>query len=316
MFIPAAAFLFLLQTLRMAVAADPATQPAKPVPATTQSATSRPSAGDIIRLWPTRAPRSTGDKPADIPEMTIFLADPATANGCAVVICPGGGYMGLSMKKEGTDVAHWFNDHGISAFVLKYRINPYGQPCPLLDGQRAIRTVRFNSKAWGIDWRRIGIMGFSAGGHVASSVGTHFDPYIPGSPDPINGQSCRPDFMLLIYPVITMKDKITHAGSRHVLLGDHPAQKLIDVYSNELQVKDDTPPAFIAASKTDQVVPVKNSELFADALKSRRIPYEFLELPTGNHGYGMAPDDPKLSIWTDHCMAWMTKQGYLKPAKK
>jgi acetyl esterase/lipase len=280
------------------------------LPSTTPA--SRPAAGAAIRLWPDRAPRSTGDKPADIPEMYAYLADTSIANGCAVVICPGGGYMGLSMKNEGTDEAKWFNDHGVSAFILKYRVYPYGQPCPLLDGQRAIRTVRFNSKAWGIDWRRIGIMGFSAGGHVASSVGTHFDPYIPGSADPINGQSCRPDFMILVYPLITMKEKITHAGSRHVLLGDHPPQKLIDLYSNELQVRDDTPPTFIVASVTDKIVPVKNSQLFADALKVRKIPYQYLELPTGDHGFGMAFNDPKVSIWTDRCLAWMNKQGYLK----
>ena len=182
----------------------------------------------------------------------------------------------------------------------------------MLDGQRAVRTVRLNAKNWGIDYKRIGIMGFSAGGHVASPVGTHWDKYIPGSDDPVNGQSCRPDFMILVYPVITMKPKIAHEGSKHNLLGDHPPQKLVDLYSNELQVKDDTPPAFIVASKTDDVVPVKNSELFYEALKSRKIPAEFLELPTGGHGYGMGKGDPKLSVWTDACLKWMDKQGLMK----
>jgi acetyl esterase/lipase len=275
-----------------------------------------PATGDVVRLWPDRAPRALGDTPADIPTLTAYLPQAGRGNGCAVVVCPGGGYSHLAMGHEGTDIAKWLNDHGIAAFVLTYRIKPYGQPVPMLDGQRAIRTVRYHAKAWGIDWKRIGIMGFSAGGHVASTVGTHWDPYIPASPDPINGQSCRPDFMILVYPVITMRDKITHAPSREILLGDHPPQKLIDFYSNELQVKDDTPPTFIVASKTDKTVPVKNSELFYQALQSHKIPSEFLELETGGHGYGMAPTDPKISIWTDHCLAWMTKQGLTKPAVK
>jgi acetyl esterase/lipase len=312
----------MIVSLAACLAMEPATKPASVVspgkpataaapPPTTAPAT-RPTVGQIIRLWDDRAPRATGDKDADIPTIQVFLPDPAKANGCAVVICPGGGYCGLAMGYEGTDVAKWFNTHGVAAFVLKYRIAPYGQPMPMLDGQRAIRLVRMNSKAWGIDWKRIGIMGFSAGGHVASTVGTHWDKYIPASPDPVNGQSCRPDFMLLVYPVITMKPKIAHEGSRRNLLGDKPPQKLVDLYSNELQVKDDTPPAFIVASKTDDVVPVKNSELFADALKAHKIPHEFLELPTGNHGYGMAANDPKLSVWTDACLKWMDGQDLFK----
>ncbi len=283
---------------------EPTTQPGVPAP------------GTVLRLWEGKAPRANGDADADIPTLTAFLPEAGKGNGCGVVVCPGGGYAHLSMGYEGVDVAKWLSGHGIAAFVLKYRISPYGQPVPMLDGQRAIRTVRYNSKAWGIDWKRIGIMGFSAGGHVASTVGTHWDPYIPASPDPINGQSCRPDFMLLVYPVITMKDKITHPGSRKILLGDNPRQKLIDLYSNELQVKNDTPPAFIVASKPDKTVPVKNSELFYQALQSHKVPSEFLELETGGHGYGMAVNDPKVSIWTDHCLAWMAKQGFLKASVK
>jgi acetyl esterase/lipase len=216
------------------------------------------------------------------------------------------------MTHEGSDPAKWLNDHGIAAFVLKYRVDPYGQPAPLLDGQRAVRLVRFNSKAWGIDWRHIGIMGFSAGGHVASTVGTHYDPYVPGATDPVNHQSCRPDFMVLVYPVISMRDKITHPGSRHVLIGDHPPQKLIDFYSNESQVTDDTPPAFIVASKPDSIVPVKNSELFAASLKRHKVPFEFLELDTGEHGFGLGQNDPKIGVWTDKCLAFLDKQGFLK----
>jgi acetyl esterase/lipase len=280
--------------------------------AATTAPTAIPASGELLRLWQDRAPRSTGDKDADIPTLTAFLADPAKANGCAVIVCPGGGYSKLMMDYEGTDVAKWLNDHGISAFVLKYRVKPYGQPMPMLDGQRAVRLVRYNSKAWGINWKHIGMMGFSAGGHVAATVGTHWDPYIPGATDPINGQSCRPDFMLLVYPLITMKDKMTHPDSRRNLLGDHPPQKLVDFYSDETQVTDDTPPAFIVASKTDQIVPVKNSELFYHALQSHKIPSEFLELETGKHGFGLAKNDPKVGIWTDRCLAWLDKQGFLQ----
>jgi acetyl esterase/lipase len=324
----------LLLLLVAGLAMDPTTKPTtpttpvpNPTPKSAQSVplkpaqteplkpATRPVQGQSLRLWAERAPRATGDKEADIPVMLAYLPDPAKANGCAVVVCPGGGYSGLAMDYEGKDVAKWLSDHGIAAFVLKYRVSPYGQPCPMLDGQRAIRTVRLNAKAWGIDWKRIGILGFSAGGHVASTVGTHWDKYIPGSEDPVNGQSCRPDFMVLVYPVITMKDKITHAASRKILLGEHPTQKLIDLYSNELQVKDDTPPAFIVHSVPDDVVPVKNSELFADALKAHKVAYSFMELPTGYHGFGMGKGDPKLTIWTDECLRWLDAQGFLKTKK-
>jgi acetyl esterase/lipase len=272
----------------------------------------RPTDGQIIRLWEGAAPRAMGDKDADIPTLTAYMPEQKKANGCAVIVCPGGGYSSLVMDKEGSVPAKWLNDHGITAFVLKYRIDPYGQPAPMLDGQRAIRLVRYNSKAWGIDWRRIGIMGFSAGGHVASTVGTHFDPYIPAATDPVNRQSCRPDFMILVYPVISMRDKITHPGSRRILLGDHPPQKLINLYSNETQVTDDTPPTFIVAAKPDSIVPVKNSELFAEALKRHDVPYEFLELPIGEHGFGLGQSDPRIGIWTDRCLAFLKKEKFLK----
>jgi acetyl esterase/lipase len=276
--------------------------------------TSRPSNGDVLRLWEGRAPRSTGDQPRDIPELTAFFPDASIANGAAVIICPGGGYYALMMDYEGTDVAKWFTEHGVAAFVLKYRVSPFGQPCPTLDGQRAVRTVRLHAKAWGIDWKRIGIMGFSAGGHVASSVGTHYDPYIPGSTDPVNGQSCRPDFMILVYPVISMQDKIAHAGSKHALLGEHPDEKLVNLYSNEMQVTDDTPPAFIVAGKPDKIVPVKNSELFYQALKRHGVHCEFLELPKGEHGFGLGRKDPEIGKWTEACLAWMGKEGLVKTA--
>jgi acetyl esterase/lipase len=287
---------FAVISAPLAAKAEPATQP---------------TAGKVFRLWEGRAPRATGDDAEQIPTLTAFFADPALANGCAVVVCPGGGYGKLMMDYEGTDVARWLNEHGITAFVLAYRHKPYGQPMPLLDAQRAIRFVRYHSKPWGIDWKRIGIIGFSAGGHVASSVGTHWDKYIPASPDPINRQSCRPDFMLLVYPVISMKDGITHPDCRKNLLGEHPPQKLIDLYSNELQVRDDTPPTFITAGKNDQIVPVKNSELFFAALQRHKVASEFLELPVAPHGFGLATTQPAIGIWKDRCLAWMKSQALL-----
>ena len=263
------------------------------------------------RQGPAGAGRQAGGR-ADVDGV---FPDADKANGCGVVICPGGGYSGVCMSYEGVDVAKWFAEHGVAAFVLNYRVSPYGQPIPMLDGQRAVRTVRFNAKLWGVDPKRIGIMGFSAGGHVASTVGTHYDNGIAKTEDPINAVNCRPDFMLLIYPVITMKDKITHPGSKHVLIGDKPPEKLLNLYSNELQVTDETPPTFLVHSVTDDVVPVKNSELFYAALKSHQVPCEFVKLPTGGHGYGMAMNDPAIHVWTDKCLTWMTAQKLFEPAK-
>ncbi len=299
----------LLPAVLILLAVGPATKPALQP---TSSPATRPLEGTTIHVWPARAPRATTDKPDDTPTLTCFWPAAGKAVGTSVVVCPGGGYAGLMMDGEGTDVARWLADHGVATFVLKYRVNRQ-QPAPMLDGQRAVRLVRARARDWGLDPNRVGIMGFSAGGHVASSVGTHYDDGIIGTDDPVSRRSCRPDFMLLIYPVITMQEKVTHPGSKLILLGEKPPKKLVDFYSNELQVTDDTPPAFLAASKTDEVVPVKNSELFADALKRHKVAAELLELPTGNHGFGMAKGQPELSVWTDKCLAWMGGQDLLKP---
>ncbi len=272
-----------------------------------------PAAGDVLPIWPGRAPRATADDDAQTPTLTCFPPAPGTATGAACVVCPGGGYTGLMMGHEGTDVARWLAAHGVYAAVLKYRVN-VPQPAPMLDGQRAVRFLRFHATDWGVDRHRIGLLGFSAGGHVASTVGTHWDTGIPKTHDPVQDESCRPDFLVLGYPVITMQAGLTHPGSRHVLLGDRPADKLVALYSNEQQVTKDTPPTFVFASKTDDVVPVRNSELFADALRKRKVPVELLEFPTGGHGYGMAVGHPELD-WTDPCLAWMKGQGLLTPAK-
>jgi acetyl esterase/lipase len=256
-----------------------------------------------LLLWADGAPETKGDKPQDKPEIIVYLPAPEKATGAAVVICPGGGYGGLMMSYEGRDIAKWLNGMGIAGIVLKYRVMPYRHPCPMLDGQRAMRIVRKNAKAWGIKPDHIGIMGFSAGGHVASTVGTHFDAGNAKANDPIEQVSSRPDFMILIYPVITMGEK-GHAGSRNTLLGPNPTQAEIDFVSNEKQVTADTPPAFLAHSKKDSAVSVANSQMFYDALIKNKVKATFLELSTGEHGLGCG-NGPEWKAWQDACAEWL-----------
>ena len=261
-------------------------------------------------LWPNGAPNAKGEQPADKPEITIHLAPPEKANGAAIVICPGGGYGALMMSYEGHDIATWLNDNGVAGIVLKYRIAPYHHPCPLLDAQRALRTVRAHATELKIDPKRIGIMGFSAGGHVAATLGTHFDAGDPKAADPIDRVNCRPDFLVLVYPVITMGPK-GHAGSRENLLGKTPAQEVIDSVSDEKQVTAQTPPTFLAHSKLDKVVPVEHSAMFYDALKAKNVPAEFLELPTGDHGLGCGKG-PEWTEWQAKCLEWLKKSKFME----
>jgi len=224
------------------------------------------NAGEPIVLWPGGAPGALGQNPEDVPTITPFIADKKDATGAAVVICPGGGYAHLA-DHEGRPVAEWLNTLGISAFVLKYRLGPrYNHPAPLLDAARALRTVRSRAAEWGIDPTKIGILGFSAGGHLASSLGTHFDSGLPNSTDPIERVSSRPDLLVLIYPVISMRE-MGHAGSRRNLLGSTPSAELIALLSNEEQVTKSTPPSFLVHTMTDEAVPVENSMMFAAALR-------------------------------------------------
>jgi len=283
---------------------------APPLHAQTSAPTTAPT--ETIRLWPGDAPLAKGRADEDVPTLAVFLPPKETANGCAVVTCPGGGYAHLSMAKEGYDVANWLKFHGVAAFVLKYRIKPYSQPVPMLDGQRAIRLVRSRSAEWNIDPHRLGMLGFSAGGHVASTVGTHFDAGNPAAADPIDRQSCRPDFLVLLYPVISMTADIAHGGSRKQLLGDNPSDELVNLYSNELQVTDQTPPTFIAHSKPDKTVKIVNSERFYEALQPHHVPSELVELETGGHGWGLAPKNPELAVWKEKCLAWMAGQHLLE----
>jgi len=269
--------------------------------------------GSAIKLWDTGAPNARGSEPTDIPIITPFPAPKELASRAAVVVLPGGGYSHLSEIKEGSDVARWLNSLGISAFVLKYRLGmTYHQPNQLLDAARAVRYVRANAERWDVDPGKIGIIGFSAGGHLASTLGTHFDAGKSNSTDPIDRVSSRPDLMMLIYPVITMGD-FTHAGSKLNLLDANPSDDLVKQYSNELHVTSETPPAFLVHTMTDTAVPVENSLMFVEALRKVKVPVEFHLYEKGPHGFGLAPADPVLATWTARCADWLTLHGFTKP---
>jgi acetyl esterase/lipase len=266
-----------------------------------------------IALWPNGAPGAVGKEPQDIPIITPFIAPKEKATGAAVIVFPGGGYSHLSEIKEGSDVAEWLNSLGITAFVLRYRLGMrYHSPTPLLDAAQAVRTVRARAKEWNLDANRIGVLGFSAGGHLAATLGTHFELGKTDAKDEIDRVSSRPDLLILIYPVITMGE-FTHAGSKKYLLGDNPSPDLIKNYSNELWVTKDTPPTFLVHSVADPGVPVENSLLFAAALRKAGVPFEMHLYEKGPHGFGLAPNDPILSTWTARCADWLTVHGFTRP---
>jgi acetyl esterase/lipase len=247
------------------------------------------------------------------PTLDYYPATPEQSTGTAVIICPGGGYWGLAIQHEGQQIAQWFNSFGVTAFVLKYRlpddsIMKNKSVGPLQDAQEAIRQVRRHAKEWNIDPNKIGIMGFSAGGHLASTASTHFNEKVYA---PDDNTSARPDFSILIYPVISMDSAITHSGSRYFLLGDHPSQELVDHFSNDLQVTDQTPPAFMIHSLDDNVVPVQNSINYALAMKNHNIPCELHLYEHGGHGYGLgSQSNDTQSTWSDACKKWMKVNGF------
>lgn len=263
-------------------------------------------------LWPAGAPGAKGNLPEDIPSIQIYLAPADKATGAAILVCPGGGYEHLA-PHEGHDVAVWLSSIGVTAVVLKYRLGPrYHYPAQLQDAQRALRTMRGKASGWKIDPRRVGVMGFSAGGHLASTAATHFDDGDPGAADPIERQSCRPDVAILCYPVITMTDPFAHRGSRTNLLGDNPSKELIELLSNERQVSDKTPPTFLFHTEDDATVPVENSLLFAAALREKKVAYEMHIYQHGRHGVGLAPNEPELSTWPNLLVNWLRARGFLK----
>jgi acetyl esterase/lipase len=258
-------------------------------------------------LWPKGAPGANGDGPEDKPTLTAYLPDPTKTVGTAVVVCPGGGYGGLASDHEGRQIAEWFNTFGVAGFVLEYRHRGrgYGHPTPMQDVQRALRTVRAGAKDWRINPHKIGIIGFSAGGHLASTAGTHFDNGDPMAIDPIETVGCRPDFMILCYPVIALGEPFTHRGSQENLLGRNPSEDLIENLSNEKQVTKDTPPTFLFTSDDDDVVPSENSVRFYLALQREKVPAELHIYRSSPHGVGLARNLPGSENWPEACKTWM-----------
>ena len=260
-----------------------------------------------IRLWSEDAPGALGQQPSDIPQLAVYLPAFDAASGTGIVVCPGGGYQHLAMGHEGVEIADWLNDLGIAAFVLDYRHRGkgYGHPAPLLDVQRAIRTVRSRAEDWHVDPHRIGVIGFSAGGHLAASVGTHFDPGTPDADDPVDRLSCRPDFLILCYPVIALGESFTHAGSQRNLLGADPPTDLIYDLSPEKQVTSQTPPTFLFHTDADRGVAAENSVAFYTALRKAKVPAELHIYAQGEHGVGLARGVAGTADWPDRLAAWL-----------
>jgi acetyl esterase/lipase len=279
------------------------------------SACSSGPAPETILLWPDGAPDAVGETEEDTPTLTVYLPRADRATGTGVVVCPGGGYATHAMDHEGRQVADWLNRRGVAAFVLQYRVGPrYRHPAPLRDAHRAIRTARARAAAWGVAPDRIGIWGFSAGGHLAATAGTHVEAGHAQAADAGDRESTRPDFLILAYPVISMTEAYTHAGSRTHLLGEAPDSALAVLLSNEKQVTAETPPTFLFHTNEDEGVPAENSVAFYLALREAGVPAELHIYEHGRHGVGLAPDDPVLSTWADRLEDWMRRRGLLDPS--
>ncbi|GAF05429.1 alpha/beta hydrolase [Saccharicrinis fermentans] len=255
------------------------------------------------------------------PGIEAFLPSKQSANGMAVLICPGGGYSGVSYDWEGTDVAKWLNSKGIAAFVLKYRM-PQAESvltsykAPIQDAQRAIRYIRYHAQEFNLDKNKIGVIGFSAGGHLASTLGTHYKKAYYNAKDDIDKEKIRPDFMMLIYPVISMKKGITHYGSRKNLLGETPSEELITAFSNELQVTENTPPTFILHAGDDPAVPIENSIKMYQALVKNKVKTTMHIYPTGGHGFGLGISRKDAPDWANLATTWLnTLNNHLLESK-
>lgn len=284
----------------------------------------------VVKLWPEGIPGSKCDSSYSekitmsegriircekvvSPDLTVYLPDPEKASGAAVLICPGGGYGVLAFDHEGHAIARWLNDHGVAGIILKYRlpsdrIMEDKSTGPLQDAQEAMRVIRRNASAWNIDPGRTGVIGFSAGGHLASTLSTHYDEKVYQPKDNI---SARPDFSLLIYPVVSFDANITHMGSRNNLIGPDPAEEKVSHFSNELQIAADTPPAFLVHSADDKTVPVMNSIGYFKGLKNNNIPAEMHIFQKGGHGYGLAPEGGTESYWPGLCISWLKQVGII-----
>lgn len=277
-----------------------------------------------IPVWPDQIPNRVESDEQEIaqdndilwimriqtPEIEVYLPTKRSSTGAGVLIMPGGGYAGVAYDWEGTDVAKWFNSVGIAAFVLKYRV-PLSESVenkewvPLQDAQRAMRIIRSRAEEFNIDPTKIGAIGFSAGGHLASTLGTHYDQEIPFLNDAIEKVSARPDFLMLIYPVISMKEELTHGGSHDNLIGKTPSQELVNMFSNELQVNAETPPTFLLHATDDGAVKVENSLVFYQALRDHQVPAEMHIFPAGGHGFGLGIGNPSLEQWPGLLNQWI-----------
>lgn len=266
----------------------------------------------VIELWPGGAPGAQGSADEDKPTLSIYLPPAERAVGTAVVVCPGGGYRNLAIDHEGEQIARWWNSLGVAAFVLKYRLGPkYHHPVQLNDALRAIRVVREGAWRYGVQANRIGVMGFSAGGHLASSAATLFADARPDSADPLERVTSRPDFAVLCYPVISFTTDYTHQGSRRNLLGENPDPALVEKMSTEKQVTERTPPTFLLHTNEDTGVPPENSVLFYLALRKAGVPAELHIYERGRHGMGLAWSDRALSSWPARLADWLYGRGLL-----
>ncbi len=279
-----------------------------------------------IKLWPDKIPGATGTNRSNTPvgaegagcidgindpELNVFLPKKGTANGTAVLICPGGGYRVVCVRKEGYDVAEWLAAQGVTAFVLQYRLpSDAGMKDktigPLQDAQRAMRLIRQNAATWNIDTARVGVMGFSAGGHLAATLSNHYNEKVYEQ----QKISARPAFSLLIYPVISFDEKITHMGSRVSLIGNSPSPEKVKHYSNELQVSKNTPPAFLVHATDDTVVPVQNSLRYYEALEKHKVPAELHIYQRGGHGFALGREGTE-KAWPETCLNWLRAGGWL-----
>ena len=264
-------------------------------------------------MWPSGAPGALGTAESDVPAITVYLPRTMAANTPAMIVCPGGGYAGLAANHEGRQVANFLNSLGMAAFVLRYRLGPrYHHPIQIGDAQRAIRTVRAKAAEWRIDPARIGIMGFSAGGHLAMTASTMFDTGKPQAEDAIDRAASRPDFAVLGYPVISMTAAWTHQGSRRNLLGDTPDPELAKRLSGELAVTKDTPPTFIFQTNQDTAVPAENAVHYYLALRQAGVPAEMHVFERGVHGVGLANNDPALTPWSSLLANWLRIRTVIK----
>lgn len=265
-------------------------------------------------LWPDGAPGANGDEANDKPMLMVSLPEKAKATGAGIVVCPGGGYGHLAMDHEGKQIAQWLNSFGVAAFICDYRHRGkgYGHPAPLQDVQRAIRTVRARAEEFGVRPDRIGVLGFSAGGHLASTAATHFDAGDAEAKDEIERASCRPDFACLCYAVIAFDEPFTHKGSQRNLLGPDASEELIRQFSNEKQITEKTPPTFLWHTTEDTGVPPQNSIVFYEQLKTHNVPAEMHIFAKGRHGLGLAKETPGAKMWPVLFEEWMRSRGLLE----